>query len=105
MPDLIDREALKKACSEMVRGSNNSDFVPCPSWNDAMELIDNAQTVRVTKDYQWYDHIPKCVKARHGNYVLYQIDYLLDNLAREVYNLEWSKEFKVQTDLRGDDNV
>lgn len=43
--DLISREALKKACSEMVRGSNNSDFIPCPSWNNAMELIDNAPTV------------------------------------------------------------
>ena len=45
MSDLISREALKKACSEMVRGSNNSDFIPCPSWNNAMELIDNAPTV------------------------------------------------------------
>ena len=45
--DLISREALKKACSEMVRGSNNSDFIPCPSWNNAMELIDNVPTVEV----------------------------------------------------------
>lgn len=44
--DLISRDALKKACSEMVRGSNNSDFIPCPSWNNAMELIDNAPTVK-----------------------------------------------------------
>lgn len=43
--DLISREALKKACAEMVRGSNNSDFIPCPSWNNAMELIDNAPTI------------------------------------------------------------
>lgn len=47
--DLISREALKKACSEMVRGSNNSDFIPCPSWNNAMELIDNAPTVVTNK--------------------------------------------------------
>jgi len=45
MSDLISREALKKACSEMVKGSNNSDFIPCPTWNNAMELIDNAPTV------------------------------------------------------------
>ena len=44
--DLISREDLKKACSEMVRGYNNSDFIPCPSWNNAMELIDNAPAVK-----------------------------------------------------------
>ena len=43
--DLISREALKKACSEMVRGYINSDFIPCPTGNKAMELIDNAPTV------------------------------------------------------------
>lgn len=53
--DLISREALKKACSEMVRGSNNSDFIPCPSWNNAMELIDNAPTVDAISNDEGYE--------------------------------------------------
>lgn len=42
---LIDADALKKNCAEVVKASNNSDFIPCPTWNKAMELIDNAPTV------------------------------------------------------------
>lgn len=66
MSDLISREALKKACSEMVRGSNNSDFIPCPTWNNAMELIDNAPTVSLQDIYQegHYDgHLEGYTKA------------------------------------------
>ena len=37
----------------------------------------------------WFNHIDKgCLKARHGDYVLYKVDYLLDNLAREVNIME-----------------
>ena len=31
------------------------------------------------------------LKARHGKYVVYDVDYLLKNLSREVYLLEASK--------------
>lgn len=50
--DLISREALKKKCAEEVKASNNSDFIPCPTWNKAMELIDNAPTVDTKMQYQ-----------------------------------------------------
>ncbi len=43
--DLISREALKEECANVVKGSNNSDFIVPPTWNKAMELIDNAQAV------------------------------------------------------------
>ena len=39
----------------------------------------------------WYDCIPNCLKARHGEYVVYKIDYLLDNLAREIYLLKGTR--------------
>ena len=38
---------------------------------------------------KWYEHINKSLlKARHGNHVVYNVDYLLDHLAREVYLME-----------------
>lgn len=43
--DLISREALKEECANVVKGSNNSDFIVPPTWNKAMELIDKAPTV------------------------------------------------------------
>lgn len=49
MSRLIDAEALKKKCAEVVKASNNSDFIPCPTWNNAMELIDNAPTVNLNE--------------------------------------------------------
>jgi hypothetical protein len=37
--DLIDRQALMKEFSDFVRASNNSDFAPKPTWNDAVSLV------------------------------------------------------------------
>ncbi len=39
MNDYISREAAFKEFAEFVRGSNNSDFVDAPTWNDAVSLI------------------------------------------------------------------
>lgn len=37
--DLISRQALMKEFSDFVRRSNNSDFAPTPTWNDAVSLV------------------------------------------------------------------
>jgi hypothetical protein len=39
--DLIDRRALMKEFSDFVRASNNSDFAPTPTWNDAVSLVES----------------------------------------------------------------
>lgn len=39
MNDLISRKALMKEFSAFVRASNNSDFAPAPTWNDAVSLV------------------------------------------------------------------
>lgn len=39
MDDLISRQALMKEFSDFVRKSNNSDFAPTPTWNDAVSLV------------------------------------------------------------------
>lgn len=40
MNDLINRRAAMNAFAERVKGSNNSDFVSAPTWNDAVEIIE-----------------------------------------------------------------
>lgn len=75
--DLISREALKQACSEMVSGSNNSDFIPCPSWNNAMELIDNAPTV---------NDCPNCEYKLEADYIRSSSSY------KELIDLRKFKE-------------
>ena len=48
---------------------------------------------------EWYEHIDKGVlKARHGDYVLYKVDYLLDNLAREVNIMKSARKMKGGTE-------
>lgn len=85
--DLISRSALRKA------------FKNHPLCNDvwlqySRELIDNAPTV-CGNNPKWYEHIDKGVlKARHGDYVLYKVDYLLDNLAREVNIMESARKME-----------
>ena len=77
---LIDADALKEEVKTI--------FCPDGYKIMMMERIDNAPAVTETQG-KWFDHIEKgLLKARYGDYVLYQVDYLLDNLAREVYFLE-----------------
>ena len=37
--DMISRKAVMKEFSDFVRKSNNSDFAPTPTWNDAVSLV------------------------------------------------------------------
>ena len=44
---------------------------------------------------EWFDCIEAGIlKARHGDYVLYKVDFLLDNLAREVYIMEDARRMR-----------
>lgn len=44
---------------------------------------------------KWYECLDKgLLKARHGNYVVYDVDYLLDNLAREVNIMESVRQMR-----------
>ena len=37
--DTISRKAVMKEFADFVRKSNNSDFAPTPTWNDAVSLV------------------------------------------------------------------
>ena len=44
---------------------------------------------------KWFDFIDKgTLKARHGDYILFKVDYLLDHLAREVYIMECARKMR-----------
>ena len=113
--DLISRSALK----EEVKGL----FCPDGFKLDFIRTIDNAPTVtdrteevlslqntiaklvegiaeNARPQGEWYDFIPNCLKARHGEYVLYKVDFLLDNLAREVNIMESARRMKGCTYMR-----
>ena len=52
---------------------------------------------------KWYENIEKgLLKARHGNYVVFDVDYLLDNLAREVSLMESVRRMNCGADMRGE---
>ena len=51
--DMISRQAVMKEFSDFVRESNNSDFAPTPTWNDAVSLVGSMPSVqpeRLTDD-------------------------------------------------------
>ena len=48
MDDLISRQALMKEFADFVRRSNNSDFAPTPTWNDAVSLVGSMPSAQPT---------------------------------------------------------
>lgn len=41
MAEYIDRQAVMNKFAEVVAPSNNSDFARVPSWNDAVDIVEN----------------------------------------------------------------
>ena len=73
-----DLQSLKEYFMEQTEGS-------APMCLDyAIEALKNTQ----------YDEDCRVLKKRAGEYVTYRVDYLLDNLAREIYLLEALRKWK-----------
>ena len=56
---LIDADALMEEFAKFVRRSNNSDFAPIQTWNDAVSITESAPTVDAVevvrcKDCKWF---------------------------------------------------
>ena len=49
--DLISRRALMKEFADFVKRSNNSDFAPTPTWNDAVSLVGSMPSAETE---QWH---------------------------------------------------
>lgn len=68
-------------------------------WQLRQEATENAlkkaEVLYKRPQGKWHENIPKgCLKARHGDYVLYKVDFLLDNLAREVNIMEGARRMR-----------
>ena len=53
MAEYIEREAVMQEFADRVRRSNNSDFAPAPTWNQAVQIVE---------DFPSADVVP----VRHG---------------------------------------
>lgn len=61
MADYVDRQAAMIEFAEHVKKSNNSDFAPTPTWNDAVEIVENlpsADVVEVVRCKDCVHYIP-----------------------------------------------
>lgn len=55
MSEFIKREAVMKAFADFVRNSNNSDLVPAPTWNQAVDIVSDfpAAAVAPVRHGRW----------------------------------------------------
>lgn len=67
MDDLISRQALMKEFSDFVRESNNSDFAPTPTWNDAVSLVESMPSAERRGRWEKIE-----LSAPSGDYVMFQ---------------------------------
>ena len=89
MTRLIDADELKKEFDIIASKSAISNLQTIPI-SHIKQIIDHAPTVN--KDS------PNFLKKREGQYVTYRVDYLLDNLAREIYLLEAGRRLTREAD-------
>lgn len=75
MSDYISRDAAFKEFAEFVRGSNNSDFVDAPTWNDAVSLIGSLPAADVVSWEQlkkaWAIATADVAPVVHGEWIDY----------------------------------
>lgn len=61
MSDLIDRGALIKEFQTFVWRSNNHDYAPAPTWNDAVSLVGSMPSVNtdiiLCQDCKWWNQL------------------------------------------------
>jgi hypothetical protein len=90
MTRLIDADELKPNIDKFI-GYLDEDMI-----ERIKVVIDNAPTVTSERPQgKWFDYIEAgTLKARHGDYVLYKVDFLLDNLTREVYIMEGARRMR-----------
>lgn len=60
--DAVSRQAAMNAFAEYVKRSNNSDFAPTPTWNNAVDIVENLLSVDAVevvrcKDCKWFNDI------------------------------------------------
>lgn len=49
MKEYIEREAVMQEFADYVKRSNNSDFAPTPTWNQAVQIVEDAPVADVVE--------------------------------------------------------
>lgn len=49
MNKYIEQEAVMQEFADYVKRSNNSDFAPTPTWNEAVQIVEDAPAADVVK--------------------------------------------------------
>lgn len=63
--DMISRQAVMKEFSDFVRKSNNSDFAPIPTWNDAVSLVGSMPSAQPeTHEERTETHACDCISRQ-----------------------------------------
>lgn len=47
MKECIEREAVMQKFADHVKRSNNSDFAPAPTWNQAVQIVEDSPAADV----------------------------------------------------------
>lgn len=65
MKEYIEREEIMKKFADHVKRSNNSDFAPTPTWNQALQIVEDAPTADVVevKHGEWW-YRPNLIKTK-----------------------------------------
>ena len=64
MAEYIEREAVMEKFADHVKRSNNSDFVPPPTWNQAVQIVEDEPAAEVVSRAE-YDKLLAAAKAMH----------------------------------------
>ena len=85
-------EEIRKANEEMPTDCKLSEEL-CECAREHEQLAGWLKELKALRGDCEYKGV-KILKRRSGDYVTYNIEYLLDNLAREIYLLESSRKWK-----------
>ena len=98
MSDYISREVLMQKFADHVRRSNNSDFAPTPTWNEAVDIVEHFPDADVVerKHGKWID-----CKGSNGR------DYRKCSECLHTQDITGLLNFcpNCGADMRGDDDV
>ena len=63
--EYIEREAIMQKFADHVKRSNNSDFAPVPTWNQAVQIVEDFPAADVRP-------VVTCADCKHNNACLTQ---------------------------------
>lgn len=97
MSDYISREAIMQKFADHVRRSNNSDFAPTPTWNEAVDIVEHFSAADVVerKHGEWK-------RAQEQPYFRKHFDIVVCSSCHNRGNKKWNFCPNCAADMRGE---